>query len=147
MTWPKPYREADSGIFNSRVYLYNNREKHKKAVEFLGQKEHTPGVGVTQAFQNEIDGAHVVVIGWFDEDIGTFIHELSHATFFILDGAGVKIAPDNHEVFCYLQDYLFEKLWTAPNSKTKTAKTSQLDSSKNGLDLTLSLSPSTLSLK
>lgn len=147
MTWPKPYRQCDTGIFNSIVYVYKDREKHKKAVEFLGQKEHTPGVGVTQAFQNELDGAHVVVIGWFDGELSTFIHELSHATFFVLEGAGVKIAPDNHEVFCYLQDYLFEKLWIEPNSKTKTAKTSQLDFSKSGLDLTLSLSPSTASLK
>lgn len=146
MKWPKPYKECDAGIFNSRVYVYTNRDKHKKATSFLGHEEVPPCVGVSQPFQNKDDGGHVVVIGWFDNELSTFIHELSHTTFYVLDAAGVKISPDNHEVFCYLQDYLFEHLWTDPNSKTKTEKTSQLDSSKSGPELTLSSSPSTASL-
>lgn len=146
MKWPKPYRECGSGIFNSRVYLYVDREKHKQASAFLGAENVLPCVGMSQPFQNEKDGGHVVIIGWFDNDVSTLIHEIAHTTFFILDGANVKITPDNHEVFCYLQDYLFEHLWTDPNTKTKTAKTSQLDSSKSGPELTLSSSPSTASL-
>ena len=143
MKWPKPAKECDTGIFSSRVYLYTDRKKHKVALHYLGETETVPSVGSAQPFQNTIDGSHVVVIGWFDGDLSTLMHEVTHTTFYVLDGAGVKVDANNHEVFCYLQEYIFSKLWTDPNTKTKTEKTSQLDSSKSGVDLTLSLNQST----
>jgi hypothetical protein len=143
LKWPKPHKESDTGIFSSRVYVYTNKEKHKAALAYLGESSITPAVGVAQAFQNKVDGSHIIVVGWFDGVVSTLIHEVSHATFYVLDSAGVLLTADNHETFCYLQEYLFNKLWTDPATKTKTAKTSQLDSSKSGHDQMLSSNPST----
>ena len=144
--WPKPYKESDTGIFSSRVYVYTNREKHKAALTYLGEVcASSPAVGAAQAFQNKVDGSHIVVIGWFDGVVSTLIHEVSHTTFYVLDSAGVLLTPDNHETFCYLHEYLFNKIWTDPATKTKTEKTSQLDSSKSGPESMLSSNPSTLS--
>lgn len=38
-------------------------------------------------------------------------HESIHAAIFVLDNAGVKIDPDNHEALTYLAESIVRKVW------------------------------------
>ena len=42
-------------------------------------------------------------------EISMLCHECSHITFFILEFVGIELSGSN-EIFCYLQQYLFNKL-------------------------------------
>lgn len=44
-------------------------------------------------------------------DIDNMVHELSHATFIILDNVGIDIDVSNNEAFAYLQGYLAEQIY------------------------------------
>ena len=44
-------------------------------------------------------------------DINNMVHELSHATFIILDNVGIDIDVSNNEAFAYLQGYLAEQIY------------------------------------
>ena len=37
----------------------------------------------------------------------TLIHELAHTTFFVMDRLGLNNSDENHENFCYMQDFMY----------------------------------------
>lgn len=48
---------------------------------------------------------------WFEKkDLSVIAHEVIHASWFILDEAGVKIDADNHEALTYLVGYIIKNL-------------------------------------
>ena len=60
----------------------------------------------------EEDGSDPFVVIWIPEisftpnNYDAIVHELSHATFHILNIVGIKIDPENQEPFAYLLGYL-----------------------------------------
>jgi hypothetical protein len=51
-----------------------------------------------------------IVIGWFDGEIATLVHECVHAAMAVLDDKGVPISRENDEALAYTIDYLFATL-------------------------------------
>lgn len=45
-------------------------------------------------------------------NIDNVVHELSHATFQILDDVGIKVDADNNEAYAYLIGYLASEVYT-----------------------------------
>lgn len=61
-------------------------------------------------------GAHYLV-GVFDGEPGTLVHELAHTAFKILRDVNVPVHHDGRqEAFCYLQQWLFDKFVVAIGS-------------------------------
>lgn len=61
---------------------------------------HTEGEDVVVGFKQWVGS---------NEDLGTLVHELWHATFHVLVSRGVQISEENEEPFAYLQNSLFDK--------------------------------------
>lgn len=51
-----------------------------------------------------------IVVGWFDGQLATLVHECLHATTALLEDRGVPISRENDEVMAYTLDCLFSSL-------------------------------------
>lgn len=51
-----------------------------------------------------------VTIGIFNNDLGTVVHEITHATLFVLDTAGINPFDSNGELMAYIQQHLFYEI-------------------------------------
>lgn len=96
-------------IYGGRVMLCIKRDAYDRAHTSLEASpyKHTKDVrGVTS---RHVDGDNkaVYLIGVFEDTQQTLVHELAHATFYILSHAGVPVTPKNDEAFAYLIDALF----------------------------------------
>ncbi|MEM5400845.1 hypothetical protein [Paraburkholderia unamae] len=51
------------------------------------------------------EGARVYILGVFDNNLYTLVHEAAHCTFFLCDHIGIETRPgDANETYCYLLD-------------------------------------------
>jgi hypothetical protein len=104
------------GMYGTTVVLCNTKKEWLQARAFVLGKdaappEHVPAFGACTDLENGRTGHSMQLIGVFDGDPSTLVHELGHAAFNILDAAGIpyKAGPQS-EAFCYLQGYLFSEL-------------------------------------
>jgi hypothetical protein len=51
-----------------------------------------------------------IVVGWFDGQIATLVHECLHVTTALLEDRGVPITRENDETMAYTLDCVFRKL-------------------------------------
>jgi hypothetical protein len=64
--------------------------------------------GAATCFRNESHGENLYLIGIFNGDIATLVHECAHVTFYTCRDVGVSIDPDEaNETYCYLLDRMF----------------------------------------
>lgn len=50
-----------------------------------------------------------LIIGVFNNDVVTLVHELSHAVMYIFDTVGIPLSSDNSETYCYYMDSLLKQ--------------------------------------
>ncbi len=100
-------------LYGGRVLVCFTRDAFQDALEKFGEapdahlKEYS---GVLQeTFEGKKTHRRVWLLGWFDKDVGTLIHELAHTTFRVLRHADVGISQTNDEAYAYLQDALYTK--------------------------------------
>jgi hypothetical protein len=111
--WPKPDREFRVPVYCGRVYLCRNRERWADAQHYLIGKREEIGhstSGNCGHYTREESGESVFLVGWFDGDPMTLIHETGHLTLNILTWVGIGPASNNGEAFCYLQEELLRLL-------------------------------------
>ncbi len=100
-------------LYGGRVLICPTREAYSRALELLDgdpdpcTKEY---VGVLlELSEGRKPVRKVYLLGWFDQNVGTLIHELSHLTFRVLRHAAVGISQTNDEAYAYLMDALYMK--------------------------------------
>lgn len=109
---PKPTHEFDVPIYGVQVVFSNSEKKFAKIAKMhnIEKDVHELPAGMTALVQNVEDGTYKILVGVFDKDLSTLVHELGHATMFILNTVGIDPTDSAGETFCYLQGYLFNEL-------------------------------------
>ena len=64
------------------------------------------------------------------DEFSTLIHEIAHATFYILDNAGLVHTKDSDEAYAYLQAFIFSEVDVIIN-KIKDKEHNELDKRKD----------------
>lgn len=103
----------DGGIFDIEVKVFITEDtalaRQKVMKYYECETSDFDGRGVT--FPTE-DGQPVIM--WFPnvDDHAIVVHELLHATKSIMNWAGLRLSDDGtEEVFCYEQQYLYNKIY------------------------------------
>lgn len=98
--WPIP-------LYGGEVtFLYSPAEWRRAEGKLL----EPPGtdVGCAVGLTRHSDDGMTILVGVFNQDLSTLVHECGHAALFICDRAGIETPAHNAEAFCYLLDNLFE---------------------------------------
>lgn len=97
-------------IYGGTVALATTREEWFKLLELYGiapvQADHN-AAGRSMALVNE-GCQSAYLIGVFNNELRTYVHEVAHTTLFICEDAGIDPTSSNGEPFCYLHDTLFD---------------------------------------
>ena len=77
---------------------------------------HTPGYTYL-LHSNEFGSKLTVLISLQELDIpdgpsleSTIVHEAVHVSWYIMDGVGIKVDQDNHEIQCYLIEHIVREI-------------------------------------
>lgn len=105
--WPKLPRFFVPLFHSANVYLCRSKEEWTQACDHL--KVPSGGIemlgGVCQQYSNAETNENLYLIGVFNNDIGTLVHECAHATFYCCSDVGVTVKTDQaNETYCYLLD-------------------------------------------
>nr|DAO40942.1 MAG TPA: SprT-like family protein [Caudoviricetes sp.] len=108
--WPKLPRYFVPLFNTANIYLARTRNEWVQAEKALGvdagQLSFT--LGRCRHYQNESTGENMYLIGVFDNNIATLVHECAHATFYCCHDVGVVVETDKaNETYCYLLDRMF----------------------------------------
>lgn len=108
--WPKLPRFFVPLFHSANVYLCRSKEEWDAACVHLGVE--TGGndmfVGCCQHYQNIDNNENIYLIGVFNGEAATLVHECAHATFYCCRDVGVAIDTSAaNETFCYLLDRMF----------------------------------------
>lgn len=106
---PKPWREFTVPLYTGKVFIYRNRTKFKKAIDAHNNKIDEDDLCYGRCVELYKTGVKHYVIGWFDGNRSTLVHELGHLAIFALLNAGMAIADSNGEAYCYLLQHLYEE--------------------------------------
>lgn len=60
---------------------------------------------------------------------GTIVHEAVHLSWYIMDGLGIKVNQDNHEIQCYLMEHIVKEI----NRVVDIGRDNIMNSSLDGL--------------
>ncbi|ELY4865852.1 hypothetical protein ACVV7N_004111 [Cronobacter sakazakii] len=108
--WPKLPRYFVPLFHSANVYLARSREEYAQACEHLKVDVGSLNslAGTCRHYQNEDTNENLYLIGVFNGDIATLVHECAHATFYCCHDVGVVIeAHKANETYCYLLDRMF----------------------------------------
>ena len=108
--WPKLPRFFIPLFHCANVYLCRSKEEWDAACTHLGVE--TGGnemlSGACQQYENTESGENLYLIGVFNSDSATLVHECAHATFYCCRDVGVTIDTSAaNETYCYLLDRMF----------------------------------------
>lgn len=109
--WPKPFKEFGVPLYFGHVYIFDSKEKLRQAEEYLTKKpaDLPSSLGCAKHLEST-KGEHLFLVGVFNGETSTLVHELAHITFFILSTAGVPLEEKGtNEAYCYLLDALFDR--------------------------------------
>lgn len=99
-------------IYGGQVLRCLTPEAMNRACKRLGLD---PPDGLTRGLCAQADGSDgsvVYLIGWYDRNPGSLVHECVHCGMFVLQRAGIDPTGDAGEALAYLTDYLFMRLKT-----------------------------------
>ena len=110
--WPASAVTHNVGLYGTTVYFVQSVADYNLCMDFYGMKHIKDDcLGKVQWCTNKKDGTSFFMVGVFDGASGTLVHELAHATFFILAHVGVPVKEGKpNEAFCYLLDSMYDDL-------------------------------------
>lgn len=85
----------------------NNQRQFQHADKFLGGSgdEKPFNLGLASNYENTDTGERCYLIGVFDQQIATLVHECAHVCFYVCSDVGVTTRPeDANETYCYMLD-------------------------------------------
>lgn len=59
--------------------------------------------------------AHTLLVFWNTKEFSVIAHEANHASFEILNNAGISLSQETEEIFCYYQEFIIKKTQQAIN--------------------------------
>lgn len=95
-------------VFNKKDFKYL-AEKYQ---DFIYDREVSNNGECLMNYENR-----EITIGIFNNDLGTVIHELTHATLFVLETGYMNPHDSNGEVMAYIQQHLFYEIQKRMKSK------------------------------
>ena len=111
--WPKYRRRFPVPIYGGMIYLFDTQEAFFQAASFLkGEPELSEGRynGNATHFVNSVTGESIYLIGWYNNQLSTLVHEITHVGIFIMTHVGINPVSDGGEAMSYLNGYLFEQI-------------------------------------
>jgi hypothetical protein len=108
--WPKLPSYLIPLFKSANVYLCCSREEWKQACDFLGGDTGSIEMlgGATTAYTNAEAVENLYLLGVFNGDVATLVHECAHVAFYTCRDVGVVIDTDAaNETYCYLLDRMF----------------------------------------
>ena len=108
--WPKLPGYTIPLFESANVYLATTREEFIQADKFCGGSigERPFNAGLASAYENEEGGERIYLIGVFDKQLSTLVHECAHVRFYVCSDVGVTTKPeDANETYCYMPDRMF----------------------------------------
>jgi len=108
--WPKLPRFFVPLFHCANVYLCRSKEEWQQALLSLSEQEQNlaHSNGRTMHFCDDDTGENMYLVGVFDGQISTLVHECAHATFYCCNDVGVTIDTGSaNETYCYLLDRMF----------------------------------------
>jgi hypothetical protein len=98
-------------IYSGTVCVYTSREEYSAAWKELegDAVEDVDEMDGVSSRHSDKKKSSVYLIGVFDGDEGTLVHELVHTVFEMLSHAGIPISKRNDEVFAYLMAALYRE--------------------------------------
>lgn len=117
-SFPKGKKPFHVPLYGGIVYFCTSREDYAQVYDYMtnsrdGQEFADSCLGCVSSLSAP-DGAAAYLVGVFDTDLNTFVHELGHLAIDVLDRAGCPIDSRTSEAFCYLIGTLagqFEPQW------------------------------------
>ena len=107
---------------SAHVYLATTREQFQHADKFLGGSvdERPFNSGMASNYENTDTGERCYLIGVFDNQISTLVHECAHVCFYVCSDVGVTTRPeDANETYCYMLDRMFSHFLPFINESTE----------------------------
>jgi len=108
--WPKMPKYKT--MYGTSVFLCTDLKTLHEAMDYLSEGSsrfyQEKGLGVTVPYTREGKGL-IQLIGWFDNNPATLAHECLHASYHLLDNAGIKHSRKNHEVLAYCLSDMMNK--------------------------------------
>ncbi|CAH3349973.1 hypothetical protein AI2602V1_3499 [Citrobacter freundii] len=108
--WPKLPAFTIPLFQSARVYLAVTKDEFQHADKFLGGNgdEKPFNLGMASNYENTGTGERIYLIGVFDKQIPTLVHECAHVCFYVCSDVGVTTNPeDANETYCYMLDRMF----------------------------------------
>lgn len=98
---------VDVDIFPARVILVTDHKSYKRMRKKYTDKD----IDLDDCDGISSDFGAYYLVGVFNRDLGVLVHELGHTVLKILNRCNIPVHADgNQEAFCYLQQWLFNKL-------------------------------------
>jgi hypothetical protein len=110
--WPRAKVEFDVPVYGGRCYLYRTHARYAAARRYLGHAINltgTPPLGSFVHTQSR-DGSVVYLVGWFDTDADTLVHEATHLCLAAFTTIDVDPRDSGGEPFCYFLESVLRKL-------------------------------------
>jgi hypothetical protein len=98
----KSWRKFRIPVYGSTVYAYRDQARFKGACDALNVEWAPEPVDGMTLQADGSNGSTVFLVGWFNNDNSTLIHEMGHLAIFILVRAGIDPKDSNGETLCYL---------------------------------------------
>ncbi|WP_416135356.1 hypothetical protein, partial [Dickeya solani] len=88
---------------------FTNSERmfNRKRSEITGDLN--PMEGGCLGFVSRSGSGMTMVLGWFDEDLATLVHEVSHVVIYVFDAIGMDPSVYTTEAFAYLAENIFSQ--------------------------------------
>jgi len=107
---PKGVESYHVPLYNQSVIVASTPKRYNKVLKLLGMEPRPAfGGGIAQMTSNGTDT--FFLIGVFDGQDSTLVHEVGHIAFFILDLVGVPVVSGGtNEAYCYLLGDLYRNV-------------------------------------
>lgn len=104
-------------MFRTTVLVTFSKEAFLEVVQEWGSEEHEFDTDVSGLCWN--DPSNGILVGVFEDGTKTLVHELTHASIFVLKKISADPSDSNGELMAYLLEHLFDK---ATAGKTKQSR-------------------------
>jgi hypothetical protein len=114
---PKPFARIAVDPYNYDLVVFIDSRKFRDYVNAYRSENKVTQDMLTEAggLCSALHHRSEMVLGVFNGNSGTLVHELSHVCFRILQSCGVPAEADSSEAFAYLIGHLFLKCREALN--------------------------------
>jgi len=107
----KPRAHFHIPLYNGQVMVFTRRKAFITALRALKVPEDDDEdscLGMCVPCKNDM-GTRLYVMGWFDREASTLVHECGHLAFFVTESAGMDARDSCGEAFCYILDHVFSQ--------------------------------------